>query len=78
MLEEVNVWMTGGLIPPPLDTAPERGNELVQGYLKFVAKLRQRLKPLAPETSASSRFQWFSHCHRLYLYQLRAHELVNL
>lgn len=54
MLEEVNVWMTGGLIPPSLDTAPERGNELVQGYLKFVAKLRQRLKPLAPETSASS------------------------
>lgn len=51
MFEEVNVWMTRDLIPPTLDTAP--GNELVQGHLKFVAKLRQRLKPLAPETSAS-------------------------
>ena len=54
MLEEVNVWMTGGLIPPPLDTAPETGNELVQSHSKFVAKLRQRPKPLASETSASS------------------------
>lgn len=41
-------------MPLPLDTAPERGSELVQDHTKFAAKLRQTVGLLAPGSSTPS------------------------